>query len=101
MGIIILILQGKYSHGELVSHATSRRMVSIALDNKKEVSDVRKFACNDGQIRWGIGNEEGWWLIDEAFECMEPTQELHEGKHPVSFALTPEQFNEIMEGING
>ena len=102
--IVQLVLQGKYSpEGKLVSHENARRIVPIALDTEEERGEIQWFYdAETGRNVWGLGNEEdGWWKIMECFECMDPTVELHEGKYPVGYYLTDEEFDEIVRMANG
>lgn len=97
---ILLILQGKYN-GETVTNCTSKRIVPIDLNNESELGDIGRFVDEDGNMCWGLGNEEdGYWKILEAYEMTEPTVELHEDKYPVSFLLDEGQFSEIVAEAN-
>jgi len=94
--IVELMLLGKYGLGA-VTHLTSRRTVSVDLDKAEELSDIGQFDLGGGRA-WGLGNErDGWWRIVGAFEVIEPTQELHEGKYPVCFELSYSAFGECIK----
>lgn len=100
--LIALILQGKFtSEGKPDSHFTSKRMVIVDLDKKSEARDIQKFLSKeDNQEHWGlIAKDLGWWLIIEAYELIEPNQDLHEDKYDVAFYLTKEQFEKLLENF--
>jgi hypothetical protein len=100
--ILFFVLQGKYDpEGKKDVHCTSCRLVSVDLSIEEERGDIQLFTSEDGKVHWGLGNEEtGWWVIKEAYEFFEPTEELHEGKYPVSYRLTEEEFSEIVKEAN-
>lgn len=94
--IVELVLCGKYKPGA-ATHLTSRRTVSVDLDKAEELSDVGQFDLG-GVKTCGLGNErDGWWRIVGAFEVIEPTQELHEGKYPVCFELADYALDECIK----
>lgn len=97
--ILMLILQGRYTNdGKLFTHGNARRVVSFDLAKKDERDDLRKLKCeNFEEGAWGLSAGEYWWRIDEAFELIEPTVEIHEGKYPVSYAVTASELDEIIE----
>jgi len=98
--ILFLELSGKYK-GEVgdieVTNMTSRRMVAVDLENEEEWGDINSFWDGEG-LSLGLGNDEdGYWKIVRAFEIMEPTEELHEDKYPVSYELSLDQLAELMD----
>lgn len=102
MNLILLILEGRYEIDRKCTHCHSRRAVSVDLDNKHEREDVQRFLDPDtGCFVWGFGSVKGgWWKIVDAFEMIEPNEDVHENKYPVSFHLDKEQFAEIIREAN-
>ena len=100
--IVGLILQDKISSdGKTTTHCTSRRFVPVSLSIEEELGDIQWITDEKGENCWGLGNEEtGWWKIIEAYEMMNPTEELHENKFPVSYQLTDHQFSELVREAN-
>lgn len=103
--ILSLVLQG--FHAPNVSAPSrdsvdSRRLVAVDLDLEEERRDIQRFHDEStGTMQWGIGTaEKGWWRILEAYEHLDPTEELHEEKYPVAYRLTEEEFSEIVEEAN-
>ena len=96
---LALVLQGKYdAEGNLQSHGTARRVVTVDLSDESQWGDIGWFMTPDGVDHLGLGNEEdGWWLIVEAFEFIEPEVDLHEGKYPVGYFLTDNDLSEVLE----
>lgn len=100
--ILFFVLQGKYDpEGKKDVHCTSRRLVSVDLSVEEERGDIQLFTSEDGKDHWGLGNEEiGWWRINEAYEFVEPTLELHEDKYPMSMAISDVALEEIVKEAN-
>lgn len=100
---LYLVLQGKYDPEKPVAtNMTSKRMVAIDTDDEEDLGDIQWFysPVEDKNV-WGLGNEEaGWWKIIEAYECIEPTMELHENKFPVAYSLSESEFSEIIKEAN-
>lgn len=100
---LYLVLEGKVGPDN-VTHLTTKRMVALNTDYKDDVGDIQqRYSPSEGKNFWGLGNEkDGWWRILEAYECIEPTEELHENKFPVAYVLSEEQFSSIVkEAKNG
>lgn len=103
--LILLVLQGKFTpEGKIESSdtATSRRIVSVDIDNEDELGDIQHFFCADTEEEaWGLGTEEiGWWRIVEAYEIQESTMELHGDKYPVSHLMSMDRFEEVIKSAN-
>ena len=96
---LALVLQGKYdAEGNLESHGTARRIVTVDLSDESHWGDIGWFATPDEIEHLGLGSEkDGWWLVADAFELTEPETELHEGKYQVGYSLTAEDLMEILE----
>lgn len=96
---LALVLQGKYdAEGNLESHGTARRIVTVDLSDEDHWGDIGLFVTPDGVMHRGLGNDEdGYWLITDAFELIEPEVELHEGKYPVGYFLTDNDLSEVLE----
>ena len=95
--VLALVLQGKYdAEGRIES--TARRIVTVDLSDESCWGDIGWFATSDGDEHRGLGNEEdGWWLVAEAFELVEPETELHEGKYPIGYFLTGYDLSKVLE----
>jgi len=98
---LYLVLQGKYD-GECNSRMSSKRMVALNTEDEEDLGEIQRFYSQaEDRNAWGLGNErDGWWRILEAYECVEPTEELHENKFPVAYALSEEQFSKIVREAN-
>lgn len=95
---LYLVLEGKVDPDK-VPHLTSKRIVAF---NTDDIGDVKLcYSPSEGKNFWGLGNEkDGWWRIIDAYECIEPTDELHENKFPVAFHLSEEEFSDIVKEAN-
>ena len=99
---MIIVLQGKISPDGTVSNLTSRRLVPVDLGNENELGDIQRIVDENGKNCWGLGDEgNGWWKIVDVFEMMDPTEELHENKYPVSFHLDEKQFSALVSKATG
>lgn len=98
--LLYLELCGKYiGEGDAaeVSHLTSRRIVAVDLEDEDDSGEINVFVDERGELCYGLGNdEEGYWKIVRVFEIQEPAHELHEGRFPVAYELTREQFADLM-----
>lgn len=80
--------------------ATDPRMVSVDTEVPSELHDLQKLDMAPCEDRWALGNPKtGWWLIERAYECLEPTVELHEGSYPMARLLPMDVFGEIVEKL--
>lgn len=93
---LYLVLEGKTDG----THQSSRRMVAVETDDEEDLGEIQ-FVPDDGNGSWALGNEmDGWWRIVEAYECVEPTEELHENRFPVAYALSDDEFSKIVKEAN-
>lgn len=97
---LLLELCGKYPGEEgpdAVTHLTSRRMVSVDLEDEDDWGDLNTFW--DGEaMAWGLGNDvDGYWKIIRVFEMIDPRIEMHEGGFPVAYELTFDQLEALMD----
>ena len=98
----MIVLQGKISPDGVSSNITSRRLVPVDLGNESELGDIQRIVDDKGEICWGLGDDEnGWWKIVDVFEMMEPNEELHENKYPVSFHLDESEFSDLVSDAKG
>lgn len=95
---LYLVLEWKVGPDN-VTHLTSKRIVAF---NTDDIGDIQQcYSPSEGKNFWGLGNEkDGWWRIIDAYECIEPTDELHENKFPVAFHLSDEEFSDIVKEAN-
>jgi len=98
--ILLMELCGKYPGEEgpdVVTHLTSRRMVSVDLENDDDWGDLNTFWDGE-EMAWGLGNDvDGYWKIVRVFELVEPQIEMHEDKFPMAYELTFDQLVELMD----
>lgn len=103
--ILSLVLQGFHVPNVCVPFRNSeeaRRLVAVDLDLEEERRDIQRFRdASTDTMQWGLGNaENGWSRIIEAYEHFDPTEELHDGRYPVAYKLTEEEFAQIIEEAN-
>ena len=96
--IIWLILGEKRNcFGDLEPSYDVNHLVAVDLENEDEWGDINS-VCVDGQMRLGLGNDvDGYWMIERAFEIVEPTLELHEEKYPFSFEISLDYLGMMIE----
>ena len=66
-----------------------QRMVMVDINRAEDRGQFAKDVYGDYDDSVWFGDDElGYWKVEKAFEFIEPTEELHEERFPVSFELS-------------
>ena len=73
------------------------RLLTLDLDDSDDWGDVEVGKNEDGEVFAEVGiDEDSRWAIVAAWECVPPTEELHQGKYPMARKITLGELHDLV-----
>lgn len=78
-------------------HEEQNRLLTLDLDDSDDWGDVEVGKNGDGEVFAEVGiDEDSRWAIVAAWECVPPTEELHQGKYPMARKITLGELHDLV-----
>ena len=78
-------------------HEEPNRLLTLDLDDSDDWGDVEVGKNEDGEVFAEVGmDEDSRWAIVAAWECVPPTEELHQGKYPMARKITLGELHDLV-----
>ena len=78
-------------------HEQPNRLLTLDLNDADDWGDVEVGKNEDGEVFAEVGiDEDSRWAIAAAWECVPPTEELHQGKYPMARKITLAELHDLV-----
>ena len=78
-------------------HEEPNRLLTLDLNDADDWGDVEVGKNEDGEVFAEVGiDEDSRWAIAAAWECVPPTEELHQGKYPMARKITLAELHDLV-----